>query len=68
MPLPAERELEISPADLAANLDEVCLVDCRELEEFALCKIEGAELVPLSQFAEIALPKLENETRPIVVY
>jgi rhodanese-related sulfurtransferase len=31
---------------------EATLVDCREEDEFAFCRIEGAHLVPLSEFGE----------------
>lgn len=44
------------------------LVDCREEDEFALCRLGGAELIPLSRFAEIAPSALTDESRPIVVY
>lgn len=73
--LPSPDNHEITPAELAILLHdpgvpEIRLVDCREEDEFALCRIEGAELIPLSRFAEEATRKLldSGETRPIVVY
>ena len=47
------------------------LIDCREDDEFALNRIEGAELIPLSQFAELAPQRLigeEAEKMPVVIY
>ncbi len=71
--LPSEEEWEVEPD----TLDDICraganpcprLIDCREEDEFALCRIAGAELIPLSRFAEEALRRLEGETRPLVIY
>lgn len=42
--------LEISPKDAEARLkegDKAILIDVREPEEFAVARIEGAELVPM---------------------
>lgn len=74
---PREDDYEITvekTAELLKSDDEAAkflLVDCREEDEFAYCHIEGAELIPLSRFAELAtarlLPASEDET-PIVVY
>ena len=47
----------ITPAEFAeraARGERVRLVDVREPEEFALASVEGAELLPLSRFAEWA--------------
>lgn len=69
--LPDPATAEISPADTAAWLAEAPeafqLVDCREQDEWNHCRIEGARLIPLSQFAELAPAQLSPE-RPIVVY
>jgi len=69
--LPDPATAEISPADTAAWLTEAPeafqLVDCREQDEWNHCRIEGARLIPLSQFAELAPAQLSPE-RPIVVY
>ncbi|MCC6321661.1 MAG: rhodanese-like domain-containing protein [Phycisphaerales bacterium] len=47
------------------------LLDCREPDEFALCRIEGAVLVPLGQIEQRA-EELEaddgSRSREIVVY
>jgi adenylyltransferase/sulfurtransferase len=47
----------ITPAQLAGRLEggeRVRLIDVREPEEFALARVEGAELLPLSRFREWA--------------
>ncbi len=45
------------------------LVDCREAEEWQICRIEGAELIPLSNFAEEAPRKLAGSIdQQIIVY
>lgn len=67
--LPNTDEYEITAGNLHPILDEVRLIDCREEDEFALCRIEGAELVPLSRFAEMAEAIVtDDDNRPIVVY
>ena len=69
-----EETLEISVADLAALLPAdappaVRLIDCREDDEFAICKIGGATLTPLSKFPDSTLPLLEAPGElPLVVY
>ncbi|MBP7948259.1 MAG: rhodanese [Verrucomicrobiales bacterium] len=44
------------------------LVDCRERDEWNFCRIEGAELIALSEFAAEAPRRFAGEQRPIVVY
>jgi rhodanese-related sulfurtransferase len=71
--LPEIGNPEITPPHLAALFNHqgeaaIRLIDCREEDEFAICKIAGAELVPLSRFAAEASQKILQETRPIVVY
>ena len=73
--LPSPDEYEISPAALKALLDDdsapdIRLVDCREEEEFAICRIDGAELIPLSVFGELGPKRLvsADDERPIGVY
>lgn len=46
----------------------VRLVDCREQDEFAICHIANAELIPLSAFRTEAPAKLTDKNQPIVVY
>lgn len=70
--MPPQDELEIFPSDLQKILESdskaIRLIDCREEDEFAHCRIEGAELIPLSRFTELALPLLKDEEKPLVVY
>lgn len=70
--LPSPEVYEISVEDLAALLDDpdkpaFQLIDCREEDEFVICRIEGAHLAPLSRFAEISHLLVADET-PIIVY
>jgi rhodanese-related sulfurtransferase len=43
------------------------LIDVRENDEWAVAKIEGAELLPLSQWPAIAVEKLTDRTQPLVI-
>ena len=64
---------------LEVTVDDVCylqgrpgrkprLVDCREDDEWQICQIAGAELVPLSQFGELAPQRFTDTAEPIIVY
>jgi adenylyltransferase/sulfurtransferase len=73
--LPSTDDHEISPAAFAilrhdSDAPEFRLIDCREEDEFHLCRIEGAELIPLSRFGEEAHRKIlqSDDPRPLVVY
>lgn len=44
------------------------LVDCREDDEWHICRVEGAKLIPLSNFAELALARLPDPTERVIVY
>lgn len=72
--LPSEEDFEISVTEAKALLEDgnqdFRLVDCREEDEFQHCRIEGAELVPLSRFAELAASRLLQapDATPIIVY
>lgn len=44
------------------------LIDVREEDEFAICRLEWAELIPLSVFPEQVEQRLVDKDRPIVVY
>ncbi len=70
--LPSPEVYEVSVEDLAAlradpDKPTFQLVDCREEDEFAICRIEGAHLVPLSRFAELSPLLLADET-PVIIY
>lgn len=44
------------------------LVDCREADEWQICRMEGAELVPLSQFGELAAQRFTDPAQHIIIY
>jgi rhodanese-related sulfurtransferase len=55
---------EISPAEVKQRLDageKLMLVDVREPAEFAIAKIEGAELIPMGS-VPAQLQRLEDES------
>jgi adenylyltransferase/sulfurtransferase len=68
---PADSALEITPAAaaawLAADQGSPALADCREPDEWDICRIDGARLIPLGQFAEQA-PSALDPARPVIVY
>ena len=43
------------------------LIDVREADEFALARIAGAELLPLSQWPAIAAEKLTAPAQPLLL-
>ncbi len=50
-----EAEFEIEPKELASKLaagQDIQLLDVRNPDEFAICRIDGAELLPLPQLLE----------------
>jgi rhodanese-related sulfurtransferase len=64
--------MEIAPRRLKEKLDageNVQLIDVREPQEFALCRIEGAELVPMGSIPH-ALESLKEKaaTGQLVLY
>ncbi|MGJ8672378.1 rhodanese-like domain-containing protein [Rubritalea sp.] len=44
------------------------LIDCRELNEYAFCRIEGSHLVPLSNFTGTAEAEFANKDTPAIIY
>lgn len=62
-------DLQITPQEVKARLDRgerLLLVDCREPNEHALCRIEGARLVPMGDVP--AHLSLFDEAAEVVVY
>ncbi len=62
---------EITALETKALLDSgapIRLVDCREEHEHALCHLEGAQLIPLSIFSNVAQELLTNKEESIIVY
>jgi len=63
--------LEITVQEANALLDSQTpprLVDVREQEEFAICKVEGAELLPLSAFVQDFAARLPDKSQKILLY
>lgn len=62
-------DIQVTPQEVKARLDRgerLLLVDCREPNEHALCRIEGARLVPMGDVpAHLAL---FDESADVVVY
>jgi rhodanese-related sulfurtransferase len=64
--------MDLSPEELREMMSRpgskrFRLVDVREEDEFAICRIERAELIPLAQLAEQAPLKLPDKSTPVVV-
>jgi rhodanese-related sulfurtransferase len=64
--------LEVTPdtlRDLLAQTSSAALqlIDCREADEWDICHLDRALLVPLSTFAESAPTHIHTD-RPVVVY
>ncbi len=47
---------------------KVRLIDCREDDEWRICRIEGAELLPLTVFGEEAGKRFTDPTEHLVIY
>ena len=65
--------MEISPEELQELLVRpgprpFRLIDVREEDEFAICRLDWAELIPLAQLAEQAPLRLVDKDKPVVVY
>ncbi len=68
---PHDDELEISPAavaELRAAREDFTFIDCREQDEWHVCRIDGAVLMPLSRFAEIARQRFTDPEERIVIH
>ncbi len=63
----AENSLEITPQDLRQRLAQVRIVDVREPWEYQICRLAGAESIPMGEIPA-ALPRLEGDEKPLVVY
>jgi rhodanese-related sulfurtransferase len=64
--------LELSPRDVKQQLDagkSLHLIDVREPNEFAICKIEGATLVPMRSVpSEMQDLETKAATAPLIVF
>jgi rhodanese-related sulfurtransferase len=62
--------LEIEPQELRRRLDageSIRVIDVREPWEYQVCRLDGAELIPMGD-VPTALPRLDGEESPLVVY
>jgi len=62
--------MEISPAEVKARMEAgeaLRLIDVREPEEHRICRIEGAELIPMRSIPQ-HLQELDAEGPPLVVF
>ncbi len=64
--------MEILAQDLLQLIKDapnhIHLIDCRESDEWELCRIESSELIPLSQFASSTANWEPGDTRTKVIY
>jgi rhodanese-related sulfurtransferase len=73
-PLPdAAATLEVSPASVSAwhrlpRDERPRLIDCREADELAICRITGAEWFPLGNFPEEIGKLTADSGRGVVVF
>ncbi len=66
MPVP---EISVQAAsELLKSAAPPRLIDVREPDEWQLCRIAGAELLPLSQWPAVAGEKLTDPAQPIIVH
>jgi rhodanese-related sulfurtransferase len=64
---------EVSPEELHELMKrpgprDFRLIDVREEDEFQICRLDWAELIPLAQLSEQAPRRLVDKDRPLVVY
>jgi rhodanese-related sulfurtransferase len=67
---PNEPPVEIQPLEVKDLMDRsvaVRLVDVREPEEHAICRIEGARLIPMRSIPQ-HLQELDDDGPPLVVF
>ncbi len=60
---------QMKVSDLKQKFDQkekFRLIDCREQGEYDTCRIEGSELMPLSQFAQLAPAKLAKDEQIVI--
>ena len=65
--------MELSPEELHELMSlpgprAFRLIDVREEDEFAICRLEWAELIPLAKLVEQVPFRLVDKDKPIVVY
>ena len=61
-------EITVAKAsDLLRGPNPPRLIDVREPAEWAVARIPGAELLPLSQWPSIALERLTDKSQPLLI-
>ena len=66
--LPIEISVEDTSSLLQTDRPNFRLIDCREQDEWDICHIDGAELMPLTRFGEEATAKLQDKNQRIIIY
>ena len=66
--LPIEISVTETQALLVDPSSAVRLIDCREQDEWDICHIDGADLMPLTRFGEEATAKLQDKSQRIIIY
>lgn len=60
---------QLSVEELKGKLDQkenFRLIDCREPNEYEICRIEGSTLIPLSEFEERATEELKKDDEIVI--
>lgn len=66
LPIP---EVSVSEArDRLAGLRPPRLIDVREADEYEIARIPGAELLPLSQWPDLAAEKLTDRNEALLIH
>ena len=65
--------MEISPSKLNDWMNKMDpsllqIIDCREPDEWEICRIEGSQLIPLSTFAESINQFKDSKSMTFVIY
>jgi len=69
----SDTALEISPTDVSHLLGrpgarDFRIIDCREENEWQICRLPDAQLVPISRFGELATQAFVNTQEHLVIY
>ena len=71
-PMPEQLPLEITPQDVKLQLDaaeNIRLIDVRETTEHNICRIEGAELIPMNTIPQrLAELSAQSEKATLIVF
>lgn len=66
--LPVEIHVDEVKALLDSGTGAFRLIDCREPDEWNICRIAGAELMPLTRFVEEADARLTDKDQRLIIY